>query len=76
MSPTTIFSPLSLHAATADGVPGLDVGRGGVPGVWEDWGGWVGAIPGTNPAPSQGPYIQLFLRQGPTHGQMKANSEK
>ena len=32
------------------------------------WVGYTGYLPG----PSQDPYISLFLRQGPTHGQMKA----
>ena len=33
-----------------------------------------GAIPVPHPAPSQGPYIELILKAGPTHGQMKGKS--
>ena len=44
---------------------------GGVPGVVRDWVGRWGAIPGTQPGPSQDPNIELFLRLSPTYGQMK-----
>ena len=45
---------------------------GGVPGVVRDWGGREGAIPGTHPVPSLGPIFSIYLRLGPTYGQMKA----
>ena len=48
---------------------------GGGGGVYPGWGmaGWVlgGAIPVPYPDPSQDPIFNIFLRLGPTHGQMK-----
>ena len=75
MSPTTIFTPLSVRCATADGAAGQLSGggctRGGVAG-WGPGGCTGRAIPGYYPAAILGPIFSIYLRPGPTHGQMKA----
>ena len=45
------------------------VGRG-VPGVW-DMGGYLGGLYRVLPQAIPGPIFNLFLRPGPTYGQMK-----
>ena len=71
MSPTAIFYSWDTRA----GGPALLLGGQGVPGVVRDWGGPGGAIPGTYPVLSQGPYLVIFQGLRPTHGQMKAISD-
>ena len=68
MSPTTILLLGDTGSATASATPGA----GEVYPGWGMTGGLGGAIPGTHQAPSQYPYLVIFLRLGPTYGQMKA----
>ena len=69
LEPHGTFIPRVRHALHADGVPGW--GRG-VPGV-----GRLGVAgrgyTGTQAQPSLGPIFNIYLRLGPTHGQMKVN---
>ena len=51
------------------GVPGVGAGWVYRVGIWEGiWEGYTG----TPPDQSQGPIFNIYLRLGPTHGQMKA----
>ena len=68
MSPTTLFT-LWDTARAAYGMYG--VGEG-VPGVVRDGVGPGGAIPVPCPGTLQDPYLVIFQRLSPTHGQMKA----
>ena len=60
MSPTTMYWLPGTALTSAVAVPGC----GGRAGVYPGWGiaGWVPgrAIPGTNPRPSQDPYLTIF----------------
>ena len=59
------------YAVVQGPLPPVLVGTGeGVPGVWDRVGTGEGYT-GTQPRPSQDPYLVLIQPQGPTYGQMK-----
>ena len=75
MSPTTLLLSRDWPGHRAASLAVLSLvypgWGGGVPGVVRD--GWVReGYTGYPPRPSQGPIFNIYLKAGPTHGQMKA----